>query len=443
MAWHEEYQRKLVSAEEAVKVVKSGDRVVISNLWEPQSLAIALSQRKDELKNVEIYSSSFSTELAWFQPHSEESFTVCLEVPLDLFGLTTERGRFDHFTPLSVFRFKAEDEGRQGEKGIDVFMVVVSPPDKDGFCSFGHVLLSKKDIAKRAKRVLAEVKDVPQINLRTHGDNFLHVSQIDYFVEYAAATAPWRLQRGEPGESTKWIAEYVSSLVQDGDTIELGIGRSTESIAMLGAFDNRHDLGLHSGMTFPGCMRLIKSGVLTGKCKNINPNKMVTSWLYENSDEDLAFVDGNPMFEMQGLEYMHDIKLIAAHDNFVAINGVLAIDLNGQMTSESLGSRLMSVAGGLPPFAMGAMLSKGGRNIIVLHSTAAEGTISRIAPSLEQGTIVTIPWTFADLVVSEYGIARLLGKSQRQRADELIAIAHPDFRGELRREAQKLFYPSS
>lgn len=439
--WKEEYQKRFLSVEEAVRLVKSGDRVMISRVWEPRSLSLALSRRKDELRGVELFLGSSNPEYAWFQPGNEESFTVYLEMQTGMSGkMAAGRLAFDYITSLYPLRFKREDERGEG-KGVDVFMVVVSPPDANGFCSFGHILLNKKDIAKRAKVVLAEVSDALPIAVRTGGDNFIHVSQIDGFVEHShlASEQTPLPQREEPTEHIRRIAEFISTLIRDGDTIEIGVGRTTESLAQLGIFGERQDLGLHSGMTFPGCMDLIKAGVFNGRRKSINPRKVTTSFLYEYDEESLAFVDGNPMFEMQGMEYMHDIRIISAHDNFVAINGILAIDLNGQITSESIGSRLAGIAGGLPPFAIGAMLSNGGRTINVISSTAAEGTISRIMPTFEPGTMVTIPHTFADLVVSEYGIARLLGKSRRERIEELIAIAHPDFRAELRREAQRLY----
>jgi len=439
--WKEEYKRKFVSAEEAVRRVKSGDRVMISSMWEPRALALALSHRKDELTGMDIFPGSFDPQYAWFQPGNEESFNVYLEIPPGVYSkMGGDHPSFDHISSLYPFRFKSEDERGEG-RGVDVFMVVVSPPDENGLCSFGHVLLSKKDTAKRAKVLLAEVTDAPRIAVRAPGDNFIHVDDIDAFIEHTPSdAAQFRSpQMDEPSEHVRWIAEYVSTLVRDGDTIELGMGRTTESLALLGAFDNKHDLGLHSGMTFPGCIDLIKAGVFNGKRKNINREKVITSWLFECDEENLAFVNNNPMFEMQGLEYMHNIRIISSNDNFVAMNGVLSIDLRGQMTSESMGSRVVGIAGGLPPFAMSAMLSKGGRNINIISSTAVKGTISRIVPTFETGTIVTIPHTFADLVVSEYGIARLLGKSRRQRAEELIAIAHPDFRAELKREAQRLY----
>jgi 4-hydroxybutyrate CoA-transferase len=186
---------------------------------------------------------------------------------------------------------------------------------------------------------------------------------------------------------------------------------------------------------------LVREGVINGKYKTLNPGKVVVTALGGSTKEEMEWANNNPLFELVDVEYLEDIRVIAAHDNMVAINNALSIDLTGQIASESIGTRIMSVAGGQIPFVFGALLSKGGRSITVLSSTAREGSISRIRPVLEPGTAVTIPRNCAQYVVTEYGIANLWGKSVRERAEELISIAHPDFRAELRKEAQKLFWP--
>jgi 4-hydroxybutyrate CoA-transferase len=206
-------------------------------------------------------------------------------------------------------------------------------------------------------------------------------------------------------------------------------------------FDSKSDLGCHSAFIGPELFGLVKKGIVTGARKNVNTGKAVSGGLGGGieSEEDLRFIDGNPMFEVRNMSYVNNIQVIASHDRMVAINSVLAIDLFGQIAVDSLHGRMYGGAGGQIDFAIGAALSKGGRFIIVTHATASKGTISRIVPRLEEGTLASIPFTFADNVVTEYGIASLRGKTFRQRAEELIAIAHPDFRPQLKEEAAKLF----
>ncbi|MBI4300824.1 MAG: 4-hydroxybutyrate CoA transferase, partial [Chloroflexi bacterium] len=212
-------------------------------------------------------------------------------------------------------------------------------------------------------------------------------------------------------------------------------------IVRCGAFDGKNDLGWHSETTPAGIVGLVKKGIFTGLYKTHHKGKMVASAFRGEDPEEAAYVDRNPMWELYGLTYVNDIRFIASHDNQVAINNALAVDLTGQIASESLGPGVYAGPGGQPEFAIGAVLSKGGRSITVLPSTARNGAISRIVPVLRPGTAVTVPRHFADCIVTEYGVAHLLGKSQRERAEELIAIARPDFRAELRSEAQKLYYP--
>jgi len=185
---------------------------------------------------------------------------------------------------------------------------------------------------------------------------------------------------------------------------------------------------------------LVRRGIVNGKSKNIHPGKCVSSgFRWVESEEDIAFIDGNPAFEVRSTSYVNDIHVIASNDRMVAINGILAIDLAGQIAADSIGMRMFGGAGGQVDFAIGSVLSRGGGSIALLRSTTSKDSVSRIVPAFEPGTIVSIPWTFVDYVVSEYGIAKLLGKSRRQRAGELISIAHPEFREELAIQAKKLF----
>jgi 4-hydroxybutyrate CoA-transferase len=209
----------------------------------------------------------------------------------------------------------------------------------------------------------------------------------------------------------------------------------------LGLFDGKHDLGFHTQATPQGVISLVRDGVITGKYKTLHPGKVVATSIGGSSREEMEWVNENPLFLLVDVTYLEDIRIIAAHDNMVAINNALAVDLMGQITAETLGTKSLSVAGGQIPFVLGAWLSNGGRAITVLPSTARDGTVSRIMPALPLGTAVTIQRNCADFIVTEYGVAKLRGKSARKRTEELISVAHPDFRAELRKEAQKLYWP--
>lgn len=502
MNWREEYKRKLVSAEEAVRVVKSGDRVVIPISVTLEVLHESLGARKDELKGVEILQGAAGVFYPWYQPGYEEAFTINCATYAGPIPRQSVWDRRADFTPAPyAFVHKDVDEGRPGMVEPDVLMIELSPPDEHGFCSFGDAIFEKKDYVKRAKKVIAEVNDHL---IRTYGDNFVHVSEIDYFVDgtpydptpdelekhiYAKmpeeirerfrkliqeVNAPgygvyrmkdslegylavlggqafYRLYRdsvlgvGEVAEHIYGIVHHLSSLIKDGDCIQIGTGNTSNPLVRAGLFDNKQDLGLHTETAPPGLVTLIKEGVFNGKYKNIHRGKAVASSFWPCSSmnlKELDILNENPAIEIHGSHYTNNAALIAAQDNVVAINNALFVDLTGQIASETIpGFLLYNGPGGQMDWVIGALNSKGGRSVTVMPSTAVGGSISRIVPLLEQGIMVTVPRTYADFIVTEYGIASLLGKSQRRRAEEIISIAHPDHRAELKKEAQKLFWP--
>jgi len=438
MKRHDDYEGKLVSPDEAVKVVKSGDTVAIPIDTEPRALSKALMDRRGELKHVAILVRQPRSDLGWFEGDFGDSFNVMLDTQAGSGFKALNEGKVDYIPFLTSLRFKNDHHSRLDDRDLDVVMIVVSPPDEDGFCSFGPYLSHKRDYTKRAKKVLAEVSQEPPMMIRVPGDNRIHVSEIDFFIEHVPSAHKEQVQP-KPGDTEKRIAEYVSSLVHDGDTIQMGPGFVVSSLVPLGAFDTKHDLGIHSALINTGLLALVKKGIVSGKRKNVNPQRSVSGGFRGiEAMEDLSFIDGNQHFLVRDMSYVNDIRVIASHDNMVAINGILSIDLTGQLAADSLGTRMRAGAGGQVEFAIGAMLSKGGRSIAALHSTASGGKISRIVPTLERGTVVSIPRTFAAYVVTEYGIARLWGKSLRERASELISIAHPDFRPDLKRQADSL-----
>ena len=438
VSWQDEYKAKCVSPEEAVKIIEPGETVVIPVATEVQSLSRALMNRENELKNVNVLLRMPRFDLGWLGGDVGDAFNIIMDTQPASFGakFMNEKG-LDLIPFLYGLRFKGEHDVRRKAQDIDVVMIVVSPPDENGLCSFGLYLSHKKDYTSRAKKVLAEVCDSPAMRVRNPGDNYIHISDIDFFVEHIPVPIQELQQKHD--QNDKRVAEYVSTLVCDGDTLELGPGLAA-SLPGLGTFDDKRDLGIHSPIIGPGLLDLIRRGIATGRCKNLHPGKAVSSgFRWVEREEDISFIDGNSVFEVRNSSYVNDIRVIASNDRMVAINGILAIDFAGQIAADSIGTRMFGGAGGQVDFGIGSVLSKGGCSIAVLRSTASRGTISRIVSSLEPGTIVSLPWTFVDYVVTEYGIAKLLGKSRRQRAEELIAIAHPDFQGELAKQAKRLF----
>lgn len=438
--WEKHYQEKLISAEEAARFVKSGDYIAFTTGREALAVGLAIAARKEELRDVKVQICTPGYDFGWYDKGWEDSFQITIGMPTATCQQMIDERRCDMVTTTIEPAF-----GRSTEKfsNPDILLTEVSPPDRNGFCSFGASVWDKKQHIRSAKLVIAEVNS----NLiRTYGDNFIHFSEIDYFVEHTSSGE-------EPGQGSlagrapkqpqphlKAIADNVSELIGDGDTIQIGVGRTTEPLVSLGMLDNKRDLGMHSEATPPGIIGLVRRGVINGERKTLHRGKVVVTSIGGSTKEEMQWVDSNPLFYLVDVVYLEDIRVIAAHDNMVAINNAIAIDLTGQISAESVGTRLLSVAGGQIPFACGALLSKGGRSITVLPSTAQRGSVSRIVPLFEAGTSVTLHRNLADYVVTEYGIAKLRGKTIGDRIRELINIAHPDFREQLSREARKFYY---
>ena len=439
MDWKENYEKKLTTAEGAIEVVKAGDNVAFAYGTEPLALGLALLSRGVEVDGIKVFVPAPGRDFAWYEPGWENTFQIETAHVLPIIQQMIDEKRSDYLVGNLVWAL--EPGARQKP---DVILTQLSPPDKHGYCSFGASLWNKKQAIMDAKVVLAEIN---KNLIKTYGDNFIHVSEIDYFVEHTPSgktpgtTDLLGRKTVGPGEREQRISQYVASLIRDGDTLEIGVGGTSEWLPQLGTFDDKHDLGWQSENTPPGIVGLIRKGIMTGERKTIHKGKAVATACGGSSKEDMDFINMNPLFELYGSDYVLDPRVIAANDNMVALNSALAIDLTGQIAAESVGPRMVSSTGGQLAFATGASLSKGGRSIVVIRSTTKGNTVSRIVPTLEWGTIVTVPRTLADIVVTEFGIARLKGKTQRQRAEELITISHPDFRETLRQEAHNLFWP--
>lgn len=482
MKWQEEYKSKLASAEEAVRIVESGDRVIIPLTSQPRDLAQALAARGRELNDVGIVISTPEIDLEGFLSAGEGAFHLELEIFIGARARPIHDAGQAPFLPLPFsLSYKAVDQRPSESKPIDVVMVQVTPPDRHGLVSFGPHAWFKRGYARRARKVLAEVN--PAL-IRPHGDCFLPVSSFDRFVEVAPPSItregllqavsslpeerraamteiirlvsperlapmvpqlgtidPQRLRSAldleKPPAEARAIADSVRPLIPDGATIQIGTGTPSSYLPRLGVFDDRVDLGLHTEMVAPGVAQLVDAGVINGSRKTVHRGKAVAVAWSGSNDVDLAIIDDNPLFELYEPEYLLDPWLIAQNHQQIALNNALSVDLLGQINAESVfGGRMYNGIGGHPETHLGALYSKGGRAITLLRSTAVEGAVSRIVPKLEKGEIVTIPRFFADTVVTEYGVANLVGKNHRERADTLIGIAHPDFRSELRKAAQ-------
>jgi len=421
MTWQTEYANKTVSAEDALRGVRSGTRVYIQpGCAEPETLAEALLKRAPFVHDVEVVhlltlgcADYVKPEMAGHFRHN--AFFIGGNV-----RAAVNDGRAD-YTP--VYLSEVEDLFESGAMPLDVALIQVSPPDAHGFCSFGVGIDTTLTAAKYARYVVAQVNDrMP----RTYGDSFIHVSQIHAFVESSRPLC--ELPCPKITDLHVEIARNVAGLIDDGAVLQTGIGGIPS--AVLKFLVDRKDLGVHSELISDGVIPLIEAGVITGARKNFKPRKIIVGFVL-GTKKMFDFVDNNPIFEFHPSAYTNDPLLIARNDNMVAINSALQIDLTGQVSSDSLGTWFYSGIGGQVDFLRGASHSKGGKPIVALPSTAKDGSVSRIVAMLTPGSGVVTSRGLVRYVVTEYGVAYLHGKSIRERAKALIEIAHPKFKGEL------------
>jgi len=321
---------------------------------------------------------------------------------------------------------------------VDIALIQVSPPDEHGFCSFGVGVECTKAATEVAKVVVAQVNpNMP----RTLGDSFIHISRIDYCVEVNVPLMELPQLEGdetpEELEVYRKIGENVASLVDDGSTLQLGIGRIPDSVVK-SLEDHRH-LGVHTEMISDGIIPLVESGVITNQKKTLLPGKIVTSFVL-GSHELFDFIDNNPSMEFRPTQFTNDPFTIARNRKMVAINSAIEIDLTGQVCADSMGYKFYSGFGGQLDFIRGAARSEGGKPIIALPSTAKNGAVSRITKGLREGGGVTTSRGDVHYVVTEYGVVNLHGRTVRQRVELLISIAHPNFKEELERCAKEQHY---
>ncbi len=430
MSWRDAYRSKCVSAAKALEVVHSGERVwVQSGCGTPIVLLNALVARAPELHNVEIVHMKTLGEAVYTRPEYAGHFRHRGLFIGDNVREAVIAGRAD-YTPI----FLSEIEGLflSGAMPLDVVLMQVSPPDEHGLLSLGTTVDSTLTAARCARVVIAEVN---QRMPRTHGETTIHISHIDAVVETAR---PLLEVHPEPfTEIQRRIGAHVASLIPDGATLQTGIGGIPD--AVLSCLDDKRNLGIHTEMVSDGVIELMESGVLNGEAKSLHRGKAVLAFVL-GSQRLFDYVRENPAFEFRSVSYTNDPFVVAQNDRMVAINSALQVDLTGQVCADSLGTRPFSGFGGQVDFIRGAARSKGGVPIIALPATACRGSVSRITPLLDPGAGVVTSRADVHYVVTENGVAYLHGKTLRERAEALIAVADPHFQAELEDFAVRAHY---
>lgn len=436
MSWREIYKSRLMSAEEAAKLVKSGDRFWTPLcLGQPTNLIVdAIVARKDELEDVEYNFALVLRPYKIFQPEYRDTFKL---VPAFYSPMPHQQALADsewaNFWPCqsSDVAIKMPHRKRVYPRRMGI-ITQVTPPDEHGYVNLGLDTFYTYTLMQQADYIIAEVNDQMP---RTYGETNFHVSMFDAFVENSSPIPV--LPTPQPSEVEKKIAENVVTLLRDRDCLQVGIGAVPAMISKLLLDSNLKDLGIHTEMAPAGTHLLVEKGIVTCKYKKVNTGKILLAFAL--GDKELYdFLANNPMCEWRQTFYANNISVIAQEHNVVAINASVEIDLYGQINSESYGFRMRSGPGGQLDFVIGAFLSPGGRAINILPSTAMKGTRSRIVPTLSQGARVTVPRHYTGFVVTEYGIADLYGRTEPERAEELIKIAHPNFREELEKAAREM-----
>ena len=430
--WRSKFQSKITSAEDAAARIKPGQRVFIgTGCAAPLDLVRALTDRADDLSDVEILHLLTFGDAPYAHTRLTESFRVNSFFISENVRSVIEQGLGD-YTP--IFLSDIPRLFATGAVPINVALIQVTPPDAKGMCSLGISVDIVKSASENAEMVIAAVNpNMP----RTHGDSSLSVDGIDLLVE----TDEPIIERPpvQVTEETEQIAEFIAPLIDDGSTIELGIGRIPH--ALMAFLKDKKDLGIHTEMITDRVVDLMEAGVVTGKYKTLDPGKVVASFCL-GSKKLYDYIDNNPAFSFRPTEYVNDPFIISQQERMVALNVALEVDLTGQVCADSIGQRFFSGVGGQVDFNRGAARSKGGKAIIALSSTAKSGKISRIVSKLTSGAGVVTTRADVHYVATEYGIAYLHGKSIQERALALICIAHPDFRAELLKEAIQAKYLS-
>lgn len=436
MSWREKYKSKVLTSDNALKVVKSGDKIVIQpGCAAPMELIRALVRKKDDLLDVLLYHILIVGDLPYLAPGMEKHF----KHKAFFIGGNTRRsvneGRAE-FIP--IFLSEVTMLFKRGIITPDISLINVSPPDDHGFCSYGIDVGNIKTPTEKAKVVIAQINhEMP----RGLGNSFIHLNKIDYIVEHDEALM--ELPQVDPNASEEVLAaydkigQYIAEMIEDGSTLQMGIGAIPDSVMKY--LKDHKDLGIHTEMFSDGIVELVEEGIINGERKELHPGKIIAGFVL-GTKKSFDFIDNNPIFEFHPQEYVNDPFIIAKNNKMIAINSAIEIDLTGQVCSDSIGTKFYSGIGGQVDFIRGAAHSDGGKPIIAVPSTTKDGKISRIVPTLQQGAGVVTSRGDVHYIVTEYGVANLFGKSIQERAKALINITHPKFRDELSHFANSTYY---
>lgn len=429
MDWRTYYKEHTMKPEDAVSVIKDGDRVVFGHaVGEPIIFQRTMAQMAERFHNVEVAHMVYLGSGEYLQPGMEDHFRHNALFVGGPARKAIAENRAD-YTP--AFFSDVPHMFRNGELPVDVFAFTCSPPDERGYVSIGLSCDYGWQAAKSAKTVIAEVNpNMP----RTFGESFIHVTDIDGFLlswEPLPEAKPPRIT-----EEDKKIGKYIADLVHDGDCLQLGIGAVPDAVCSF--LGDKKNLGLHSEMFSDGVLPLFEKGIINGSCKQRDVGRACVTFLM-GSRKLYDFVNNNPMIQMMPVDVCNNPAIISQNDNVVSINSCVQVDLQGQVCAEAIGLKQISGIGGQMDFVRGANLSKGGRSIIALHSTTKDESESKIVTTITTGGPVTTSRCDVNYIVTEYGVAQLRGQTLRERARRLIAIAHPKFRAELAEEYAKRF----
>ena len=427
MNWMDIYRRRVTTAEKAVAAIESGHRVWIHpGCCTPKRLVDAMVSRADELTDVEVIHILTLAQAPYVAPGMEGHFRHRALFTGGNVRDAVNEGRAD-FVPIHLHEVPGLIS--KGLMPVDVCLIHVSPPDEHGFCSYGAGVDATKTAVEQCDVVIALVN---QRMPRTLGDSFVHVSKLTHVVEADEPILELPMS-GEISGVARQIGEYIASLIPDGATLQMGIGEIPDAV-LLFLGDKKH-LGVHTEMFSDGLVDLFEAGVVTNERKTLHRGKIVTSFVI-GTRKAFEFVDNNPFMEFHPNEYVNDPFVIAQNDRMVAINSALSVDLTGQVCADSIGTKIYSGFGGQVDFIRGAAHAKGGVPVIALPSTAKGDSVSRIVDTLLPGSGVVTTRADVHYVITEFGVADLYGRSLRERARQLIDIAHPDFREDLERAAR-------
>ena len=448
-SWKDAYSHKIRSAPEAAALINSGDRVTVamaSPINTPLAVVSALAHRASELSDVQIDASWSAAPAVLLHPGAANSWTTrsMFAYTEPEFVLLAEHSPRVEFVPMNPSFLGAlagapfREEFTTRQTGAEVFVVTVTPPNRAGFVTFGSNLWHSRTQAKNARTVIGEVN--PDLPVIPGGDNWMRVEEFDLLVDAVPVARPsiFAETPEEEVDPSQVCGAYTAELINNGDTVMFGGGAMPVRVAPF--LEGKEDLGCHTEVICP--LQLIQSGVINNSRRNLAPGKISLTGLIPRNEGEWNWVDGNPLFDIRDMTVNNHPKYISQNDNLVAINAPLEITLWGEIGVERVGPRYFRGVGGQVEFVVGALLSDGGRSIhsVLSRKKRPDGEwVSTIVPEFTYPGVASISRQFADMIVTEYGVAKLMGKSERERAEELISIAHPDFRSELRAAAQKAF----